>query len=808
MRRPTPCDRRVVRLAAILLVLTAAEVGAQSRSAGDTTAATVPLRRDGNGNPALRAPVTVTFDGTPAAEALRIVAALARVDLTMDPRLGGLDVTIRLTARARPAAEVLLDIAKSSGVSIGMLVSGQLVVRAPPPPGGVPSVAVRVDTVAPVERVVLLAPMLTRAAPIERLRFEQLPNVASVTLGGPALHAAPRFLSEGDVLRTVQMLPGVEARNDYSTGFNVRGGEADQNLILLDGYPIYNPFHLGGLFGTFIDPAVGRIDMLTGGFGARHGGRLSSVLDVQSLEETRRGVHGTAEASLISSTLSLGGAMNDGNGSWLLATRRTYADKLFDLYRRNILPYHFRDAQAHATRRLPGGIQLAVTGYDGVDRLAGDPNVYDGDYWISWGNSVLGLSVSKSIAAPHWSGLRLGDSVRVEQRASRSRFATNVNVASVFTLHSDVDDRRLGGAITAFTPHHTVTAGYELAWQHLAYSASVPIPFIPVDSQGQRTRSTSGYVEDLWKPTPSLLVQGGVRIDALDAPRQTLVMPRLSAKYFLNDNLAVSAAVGAYAQWVRSLAREDIPLRPLDFWVLSDARTPISRATHYIAGVERWLTPRRMLRVEGFYKAYHQLLESNPRDDAFARGDEFLPVTGSAHGFDVMLRQFEGSRFTGWLAYTYAVSARRDDDGFRFFPAQDRRHDLNLVGSWRARSYTFSARALVATGTPYTQVLGDYRRRVYDPVEHAWSSGGTNDVQYLVGPRNGERLPLTHRVDLGIARHGRLFGASFTPYLSIMNVYSAPNVFAYTFDYGKSPPTRFGLPQPPILPTFGASIVW
>ncbi len=135
----------------------------------------------------------------------------------------------------------------------------------------------------------------TEARPIDRELFDSRPAVGTVQITARAAEGVPK-LGEPDVLRIVQLLPGVEARNDFSTGFNVRGGEADQNLILLDGYPIYNPFHVGGLFSTFIDPTVGDITLMTGGFPARYGSRLSSVLDVHSADEARAGLHGTVGA--------------------------------------------------------------------------------------------------------------------------------------------------------------------------------------------------------------------------------------------------------------------------------------------------------------------------------------------------------------------------------------------------------------------------------------------------------------------------------------------------------------------------------
>src|SRR6185312_14388999 len=156
-------------------------------------------------------------------------------------------------------------------------------------------VDIRLETEATVLGVVR-----TEARPVDRERFESRPNVGTVQVTARAAQGVPQF-GQPDIIRVVQLLPGVEARNDFSTGLNVRGGESDQNLILLDGYPIYNPFHLGGLFSTFIDPMVQGLTLMTGGFPARYGGRLSSVLDVHTADEPRAGLHGTAEVSVLAS---------------------------------------------------------------------------------------------------------------------------------------------------------------------------------------------------------------------------------------------------------------------------------------------------------------------------------------------------------------------------------------------------------------------------------------------------------------------------------------------------------------------------
>jgi hypothetical protein len=342
---------------------------------------------------------------------------------------------------------------------------------------------------------------------------------------------------------------------------------------------------------------------------------------------------------------------------------------------------------------------------------------------------------------------------------------------------------------------------------------SYPVPLFPVDSLTQRVGSVGGYFDELWHVTPSLLVESGLRYDAIPATHTGALLPRISVKYFLNENLALTAAYGEYAQWIRSLAREDIPLRPMDYWIGTDSLSPMSRARHYVLGVERWVTPSRSFRIEGFYKRYSQLLEPNPFDDPQRRGDELLPVRGWSTGGDFLLRQFESGkgsgRFSGWLAYTYTLNSRVDANGYRFFPSQDRRHDVNVVSSWRFPKYTLGARFNLATGTPYTRVLGEFDRIRYDPRNGSYTTfSNLPDVVFLTGPRNGERLPITQRLDVSVTRNFLPRRLTVTPYVSVMNLYDQHNIFGYAYDYTTAPPKRIKLPQLPMFPTFGLSMSW
>ena len=664
----------------------------------------------------------------------------------------------------------------------------------------------------------VLGAVRTEARPVEREMFEARPNVGTVQLTSRAREGVPKF-GEADIIRVVQLLPGVEARNDFSTGLNVRGGEADQNLILLDGYPIYNPFHLGGLFSTFIDPTVRDLTLMTGGFPARHGGRLSSVLDVRSIDEARSGVHGTAEVSLLATTAQLGGSFASAKGSWSVAGRRTYADKFVKLISSNELPYHFRDEQARASYAFTPTTRLSLTVYDGRDALdaniasfgdSTDANASAGTFRFGWGNTVAGATLTKNAAGhgrPALARALFGDSTMLEQHASISTFSTMLDLGEgSLVLRNSVADRRLAGSVTAHTGAHDRSYGYDVASYGIKYVAIALSGDTRLYDLHQRPTSAAGYVDDLWRIAPGWIIEAGMRSEAITGQGWLGLSPRISAKHFLTRDFALTAAVGRFSQWTHSLAREDIPVRLFDFWISSDSVTPVSRAWHYVGGVERWFGPARYARVEGFYKRYDRLLDANPQEDPGIRGDEFFPVTGDSYGFDVLLRQVERGPTSGWISYTYAV-ATRVRDTLHYFPGHDRRHNLNIVGSWRLAKYVLGARFGYATGTPYTDIVGQIVRRVYDPGVNTYGTrGGGSELQFVGGPRNAARMPTTQRLDVDVTRTFRVRGTIVAPYLSVVNAYDAKNVFLYVFDYTKSPPTRQAISQFPFLPSAGVTI--
>ena len=726
---------------------------------------------------------TVSIDGT---RLLAVTAADGRFLLEREP-VGSR--TVRVVLRGYRTAEQVVTVAADDTARVEFLLEA---------------------------RAQLLAPVLTDARSAETRAFESRPDVGTIAMGAAAIAGVPR-VGEPDVVRVVQLLPGVVARNDFNTGLNVRGGEADQNLVLLDGHPIYNPFHLGGLFSTFMDATVGGVELMAGAFPARFGGRLSSVLDVRSAEERRSGVHATADVSALGATGRLAGSVNEGAGTWSIAGRRTYADAVTSLFTDNVFPYHFRDFHGRAAWEL-GDVRVAITGYAGRDALDANLAAFEsdsveskagsGEWAFGWGNEVLGASVEKSfddgVRIPLL-GWRIGDDGAFAQRISTSRFSSLLDLGDgALSQRSSVRDLRATGTLVARSAAHDRSFGYEVATHRIRYAAGSSATGTTDFDITQRPVTGALWVEDLWRLSTRWLVQGGLRAEALSTRRWAGLSPRASVKYFVTPVLAVTAGAGHVTQSLHSLAG-DGPLRYFDVWLSSDEYTPVASGWHWVGGAERRFGAGS-LRLEGYLKRYDRVLEADWSEDPGRRGDELLSTTGTSYGVDLLARWQPGARVAGWASYTWGVSSR-SRDGVRWAPGHDRRHDLDIVATWRPSRYRLGARVGYATGTPYTPIVGEIARLSYDPSRDRWGTGKPQrPLESLGGARNGARFPAVHRIDLDASRDFTIRGATVAPYVSVANAINAKNVFVYLYEYSTDRPTRRAISQFPILPSLGVRV--
>lgn len=626
-----------------------------------------------------------------------------------------------------------------------------------------------------------------------RERFERVAQTSTVALEPVELKQLPG-LAEPDVARAVQLLPGTVAKHDFSTGLNVRGGENDQNLIRLDGIPVFNPTHLGGLFSTFEPEAVQSVEFITGGFPAGYGGRLSSVLDV-SLRDGAPDLRARGALSLLSAKLLLEGPVPGSPATYLVGARRTYADALADNFSDDPFAYYFLDGMAKVTVPFRGGASWSATGYWGRDHLDIpwiEPSEEDlgVDLQLRWGNRLAGTTLRLPLGA-----------VVLEQHASVSEFATRQafvpdvssfdNSARVWSLRT-----ALGAALGT---RHQLRLG--AGWEHYRMWYQTRDDALDQDLTTLRYEPHvwSAFLDEQWQPIDALLLRPGVRVEHVTGAGVTTVAPRVALKVFVARNLALTGSAGRYYQAIQSLSDQELAFNVFDVWIGAHAQVPVARSEHAVLGVERWFGQQTSIAVEGYVKTFDGLVIRNQADDPGRTGDEFVPASGEAKGVDVLIRR-HAARVRGWLAYSYTWAERRTAAD-TFPPGHDRRHSVDLVleapGPLGSR---LGARWGYGSPLPYSGIEGAWLHRDYNPILNAYDAFQAEPVSTRV---NNQRYPHYSRLDISLRWEFTKWGAVWRPYVQVVNAYNRRNVFVYRFDYRATPPTRTGLTQLPLLPTLG-----
>jgi hypothetical protein len=668
----------------------------------------------------------------------------------------------------------------------------------------------RVSLHVVLQEAALNLPGLVVEADRTRARFEENAGATVTELTQRDVKLVPA-VGEADVLRAVEILPGVISTSDFSSSFNVRGGSSDQNLILLDGLPIYNPFHLGGLFSVFNADMVGRVEMQAGGFPARYGGRVSSVLSV----ETDPGEPGTdvqAGVSVLASRVALGvdlpsaplDAVGLGAGRARLSLRRSYFDQLFRPFFE--FPYHLTDAQLHVEAWSGAGDGVTVTGYTGRDilDLSGAESFPLRLRW-SWGNDVVGASWSRPLSGGTVATVRVG----------HTRFATDIRFPEFddTEFRSRISQTLLRADVAGPPGSFSVDGGLALdlkSYDNLATTGGTEF-----GSGADRGALIGGYVQGRWR-TERLLVESGLRVDgwlpASDGP-VTVLQPRLAVKRFLGDDVAVRLSVGRYAQFVHSLRDEELPLG-IDVWVLAGRRAPHVVSDQVQAGIEGFIGGSWFAAADAYVRNFRGVVTFNAADDPNDPIDDLLTGTGLSRGADFHIRRESGS-IRPMLAVSWLRATREFEDVYaavdppprlRYAPIFDRRLDVDFVlQAMLPRNVELGVRWHLGTGLPYTRPAGAYVSYDYTLVDGKWRWPGADSASsaIVLGGRNAERYPAYHRLDIGVRRTWLRRWGEITPYLDVLNVYNRRNVLFYFYQYDTDPPTRAGISMFPLLPTVG-----
>ena len=664
----------------------------------------------------------------------------------------------------------------------------------------------------------------------ERIKFQQSIESSQISLDLREINTVPGFI-EADVFRTLQMLPGVQSGGDFSSALYVRGSTPDQNLIMLDGITIYNPYHLGGIFSTFNTDAIKEADFHAGGFPARYGGRMGAILNVINREGNTEKITGSGNISLVTGKALIEGPLPKWKGikgSWLLSGRRTYFDQFINLVTgtKGQFPYFFYDYQFKTNLDINQNHRLTYTRFYGDDILrfsssdqssnnigGTSKNTYGVDW--PWGNHTNGLTwrwiVSPSIVAKTFlssSRYRYDFDFYFDTKETYiDNDSTFQNNLAFDVVYKDIiKDRTLETEIIwKANDKHTVTSGFqikninfELVNKFIITTLDTTFTEKPLDMRN-KTREVAAYIQDKWSVTNNLKLQGGLRLAHYNLHDTLYVEPRIGMKYNFSSDMSFKINWGRYHQFLITANDPDENFRLIDLWLGVPEDKPASVSDHTILGFEYFSPDDILFRVETYYKDFDNLL-SLKQEDVYTENEddvqtttmnEFWDTDAYAYGLELLAKKTSG-KIKGWIGYTYAKTFNYTPPNGWYAPNHDRTHTLNIVSTielpkWVSDNLEMSASLTASSGNPYTPIKG----RSYD-----WNqelNGARDEDQainlewklsnkYLVDEKNSDRYPPYFRFDLGLTRKNRrLFKWKYDSYFQIINITNHKNALSYTY---------------------------
>ncbi len=614
----------------------------------------------------------------------------------------------------------------------------------------------------------------------------------------------PVIFGERDVLKTLQLLPGVKQASEGNSGFYVRGGAADQNLILLDEAPVYNASHLLGFFSTFNSDAIKNVTLYKGGMPAQYGGRLSSVVDIKMNDGNNRDFGMSGGIGLISSRLNIEAPIQKDKSSFLIAGRRTYADIFLKLAKDTTLHntrLYFYDLNTKMNFIAGKKDRIYLSGYFGRDVLSQDDVA-----GINWGN------VTGTLRWNHIYNTRLFSNTSLIFSNYDYKISINTETND-FRIFSQIRDWNLKYEMQYYiNTAHTLNFGLNSIYHTIKPGEISTITSSGTLAQGLPSRysvENAVYVSDTWKASPkwnftigarvtgfSILGKGdyytlddqGRVIDTMHYKKGEIVKtyinaePRLAASYLLNESSSIKASYTRNTQNLH-LISNSTSLSPTDKWVASTNIIKPEIADQIAIGYYKNFGPRYEFTVETYYKSMQNQIDYRNGAEIFtneAIETQLLYGKGRAYGIEFLLRKRIG-RLNGWIGYTLSKTEKKIpgiNDEKWYNARQDRTHDIAIVAMFQAsKKWTLSATWIYYTGDAVTYPAGKY------------SING--EVYFYYTDRNSYRMPDYHRLDLGATlqfKKRKRFSSELN--FSVFNAYGRYNAYEIEFRESETDPQR------------------
>ena len=624
-------------------------------------------------------------------------------------------------------------------------------------------------------------------------------QMGTETINMAAISKVPVIFGEKDILKTIQLLPGVKSAGEGNSGFFVRGGGADQNLILLDEAPVYNATHLLGFFSTFNSDAIKDATIIKGNSPSQYGGRLSSVLDVKMKEGNNQDYTVNGGIGLISSKVSVEGPLQKNKSSFILSGRRTYADvflKATEKFKDNIL--YFYDLNAKANYQINAKNKVYISGYFGRDELG-----LGQDFGIDWGNKTGTIRWNKIIS----------NKLFLNTSFIYSDYNYNVklkNGETNFNINSEIKDVNLKQDYTFYTNNqNTLRFGFNTILHNIKPSTFSGTVINSVAKTGRNGLENAIYLTNNYKATNQLTIDYGMRLSMYTlmggdvyniyengvigssiklAPSsfgKTYINPepRITTNFRIDDEKSIKAGYARNVQHLHLLSNS-VASSPSDQWIGNSYNIKPEIADQISVGyVTKVFKNNFEFTTEAYYKHLQNQIDYKDGAEINTVSDVesvLLYGIGRAYGLELLLKKKEG-RLTGWIGYTLSKTERKIDginEGKWYNARQDRTHDISVVGIYDLNArWSISGVFVYNTGDAVTYPTGKYNLQ--------------GQTLYQYAARNANRMPAYHRLDFSATyeknktkrRHG-----SWN--FSLYNVYGRENAYRISFKDDPNDPTR------------------
>lgn len=642
-------------------------------------------------------------------------------------------------------------------------------------------------------------------------RISEQVQMSTIDLPVEQIKNLPALLGEKDVMKAIQLLPGVQKGSEGSSGIYVRGGGPDQNLIILDDATVYNATHLFGFFSLFNGDALKSVELTKGGFPARYGGRLSSVIDMQMKDGNKEKISGEAGIGLISSRLTLEGPIKKNKASFLFSARRTYIDVVarpFMNRKDGLVGYYFYDLNAKLNYVVDYKNKLYLSGYFGKDKFYAKEGTeraskgYEVNSGIDWGNATGTLRWNHLINEKLFSNVSVVFTnflfnIHYENidpsYTSRIRYFSGIRD---YTVKADFD----------YYPNsrHTIKTGINATYHYFRPNAIAAESSDPSTSSFNfktlthiNTYETAAYVEDNFSISDQWAANAGLRLSNFNVRTRSYFNPepRIALKYAIRPDLSAKASFATMNQYIHLLSNSGIGL-PSDLWVPATDKIKPQQSNQFAIGLAKDLKIKNedfQLSLEGYYKRSKNVI-------GYKEGASFLGITSiddqgnykfsyedlvtsgkaESYGAELFLQKKSG-KFTGWVGYTLSwtwLTFNELNFGKRFPARYDRRHDLSLVGTYKFNDHiTLSAVWVYGTGNAITLPLSTYQL----PFQNDPSPDGVYKNFYIndYGDKNSFRMAPYHRLDIAVQFHKQRKHYERIFELGVYNTYNRKNPFYY-----------------------------